>query len=159
MGHRCVVAVVVSALRWQQNHRIGLRAGSTICRSATTKTLINIVYYWFNDVNPSHIILVDCCIHLLRGRGPVAAASIIVDRRDDPQCRKMPPPAPFPPPPSPPPPQIAPTQYTWRAYAGQRSIRPRGRQAKQLPMLPRGVDVVSPEIIAENAVHTLGIPA
>ena len=35
--------------------------------------LINIVYYRFNDVNPSHIIVVDCCIHFLRGRGPVAA--------------------------------------------------------------------------------------
>ena len=110
--------------------------------------LINIVYYRFNDVNPSHIIVVDCCIHFLRGRGPVAAVrrrrpSLSIDaRRDDPQCRKMPPTTPFSPPPSPPPPQITPTRNTWPAYAGQRSIRPRGRRAKQLPMLPRGVDVV-----------------
>ncbi len=118
-------------------------------------TIVNSI---FNDVDPSHIILFDCCMLYCGGCCPVAA----VGRRRPPRpidatihmVEESSPPAPFPHPSSPTAATHRAKRCSLRAYAAQRSIQQGGRRARWLPMPTMMLVLTSPEIIANPPVHT-----
>jgi hypothetical protein len=74
LGCICEVVVAAGALHRRYDH-IRLRSCVTIRRRVVTNMVIKIVIIIilssFNDVDPSHIMLVDCCVLFCWECGPV----------------------------------------------------------------------------------------
>ncbi len=143
-----------SAVKWPWHITMSTRRGYI----KVIKIVITIEYSIFNDVDPSHIILFDCCMRYCRGCCPVAA----VGRRRPPlpidatihMVEESSPPAPFPPPSSPTATTHSAKRCSLRAYAAQRSIQRRCHRARWLLMPTMMLVLTSPEIIANPPVHT-----